>query len=148
MADDLILLTTDFSEEAARAYAPTVDLAKRLGAKVELVHIVPDLVAIPYGSLLAPPQHEPDLHAKVKSATEQLGKLAQSLSGEVQVIPTVLTGEYPEKVLASHAEERGAKWIAMASHGRSGLRRIVLGSFAEAVLRHSKTPIAIYPPPQ
>lgn len=146
MADDVILLTTDFSEEASRAYAPTFELAKKLGARVEFVHIVPDLVAIPYGSLLAPPQHEPDLKAKVKGATETLEKLAKSFGDAVPITPTVLTGEYPEKILAAHAKEIGAKWIAMASHGRSGLRRIVLGSFAEAVLHHATTPIAIYPP--
>ncbi len=144
---DVIVLTTDFSEEAARAYGPTLDLAKRLGARVEFVHVVPDLVAIPYGSLLAPPQHEPDLAAKVKAAKEELDKITSSLGTDVDVSGAVLTGEYPERVLAAHAQELGAKWIAMASHGRSGLRRIVLGSFAEAVLRHSTTPIAIYPPP-
>jgi len=147
MTDDVILLTTDFSDESARAYAPTLELAARTGARVLLVNIVPNLVAIPHGSLLAPPQREPNLEARVEATRSRLTELSEELAGEVAVEPHVITAEIPEKALTAFAQECGARWIAMASHGRSGLRRIVLGSFAEAVLRHSQTPVLIYPPP-
>ncbi len=147
MSQPLILLTTDFSDEAAHAYAPTIELAKKIGAKVRVVHVVSDLIWVPAGAPLAPRQHEPDLIDKIELAQKKAGEVVASIGGGPDVDFEVLSGEVPEKILAAYAEEKGARFIAIASHGRSGIRRVVLGSFAESVLRQTLTPVIIYPVP-
>lgn len=147
MSKPLIVLATDFSDEAARAYGPTAELARSLGARLAFVHVVPVLMAIPHGALLAPPQSEPDLTQKIDYSRQKLQELAQTLPKDVEVEARVLSGERVEKELTRFAEESGARFLALASHGRSGLRRVVLGSVAEAVLRQTVTPVIIFPRP-
>ena len=58
----------------------------------------------------------------------------------VRVTTQVRRGEPPAEILAG-AKEAGADLIAMTTHGRSGLGRLLFGSVAEAVLRHSEVPV-------
>lgn len=147
MTENRIVLATDFSDEARRAYEPTIRLAREIGARVTLVHVVEDLVVYPHGSILAPRQHEPDLPQRIEEAKRLLEKELESLGDDVAVDYEVRSGEFPEKELCSFAEEIEARFIAIASHGKSGLRRIVMGSFTEAVLRQSITPVIVFPRP-
>lgn len=140
-----IVLATDFSDEAARAYAPTLELARALGARVTLAHVIPDLTVIPYGAGLAPMQHEPDLPEKIAEARKRLAALAAQLGNGIPVASEILTGERTEKALTDFAEQNAATFIAMSTHGRSGLRRVMMGSVAEAVLRQSVTPLIVFP---
>jgi nucleotide-binding universal stress UspA family protein len=147
MAAPLILITTDFSAEAERAYAPALELAQKLDARVTILHVVQDLVTIPRGAALAPPQHEPDLSLRVDEAEKRLEEVVKQFKTGVQVEAIVRTAEHPAKEVAHFAESQKAAFIAMASHGRSGIRRVLMGSFAETVLRHVITPVIIYPRP-
>ena len=72
MKNPHILLTTDFSEGATGAFAPTVELAAELGGRITLLHVVPELTVIPHGSPLAPPQEPPDLSEETDRARKQL----------------------------------------------------------------------------
>lgn len=148
MSTHHILLTTDLSEESIRAFAPTADLARKLGAKITLLHVVPDLLAVPYGAPLAPPPSLPDLSEQVDAAKKRLEELKGKIGKEVAVTVEVLSGERIAKVVNDFAEKHGVTYIAMATHGRSGLRRMVMGSVAEAVLRQSVTPVILYPRPE
>jgi len=58
----------------------------------------------------------------------------------LHVLTTVRSGEAPQEIIAS-ARELGADVIAMTTHGRSGLRRLLFGSVAEAVLRMADVPV-------
>jgi nucleotide-binding universal stress UspA family protein len=51
------------------------------------------------------------------------------------------------RAIVDFAHAAKAEFIAMATHGRSGLRRWLLGSIAEQVVRHSHVPVVLYPPP-
>ena len=58
----------------------------------------------------------------------------------VRVAPGVVGGD-------SLSGRIAADFVAMATHGRSGLRRLLLGSVAEQVVRHAHVPVVLYPPP-
>jgi len=58
----------------------------------------------------------------------------------LHVLTTVRSGEAPQEIIAS-ARELGADVIAMTTHGRTGLRRLLFGSVAEAVLRMADVPV-------
>jgi nucleotide-binding universal stress UspA family protein len=59
----------------------------------------------------------------------------------------VLEGADVPRKIVEYAHEQKAEFIAMATHGRSGLRRLLLGSVAEVVVRQAHVPILLYPPP-
>lgn len=139
-----LLLTTDLSEESQRAFGPAAELATQTGATIVLLYVVEDYLARPHGSPLAPMQSSPEVAEEVDQARVKVDELAQALPAGTET--AVLTGQTVAEVIASYATEIGAKMIAISTHGRSGLKHLVLGSVAEAVLRHAKTPVVCYPP--
>lgn len=143
--DDMktILLTTDLSEESRRAFGPVLELAGELGHRVVLLFVAQELSAVPYSTPLAPPVIPPDIGREVERAREALTEFQQDLDGPVEI--EVLTGRDIAETIATYAERIGASFIALATHGRSGFRRLVMGSVAEQVLRCSSTPVLCYP---
>lgn len=143
-----IVLTTDFSDEAGRAFAPTLELAKKLDLSVTLLHVVPEIQAIPHGAPLAPPIGAPDLNLELEGAKGKLHKLAESFDTDVSIYHEVLSDVDLVSSIVEFAAERDAAFIALSTHGRTGLRHLILGSVAEQVLRHAKTPVVTFPPSQ
>ena len=143
-----VLLTTDFSEESYRAFGPTADLARQLGGSITLLHVVPDLKTIPYGAMFAPPQSSPDLDEHIDRAKSEIARARERLPDDLDVQLEVVTDEYIERAVARFAEENDVDFIAIATHGRSNLRRLLMGSVAEAVLGESTVPVIVFPRPQ
>ncbi len=141
-----IVLTTDFSEESTRPFAPVVALAKQLGLDIHLLHVVVDLKAIPHGAPLAPPQSSPDLSQELYEAQTKLDEFAKKLGNEVPVTSKVFAAEEVIEGICEYATEQKARYLALSSHGRSGIRHFILGSVAEAVVRQATVPAIIYPP--
>ena len=82
-----------------------------------------------------------DVEARRRGAEEYLAPIAAALRARgVNVALDVRRGRPPEEILAA-VQERGADLIAMATHGRTGLGRLLFGSVAEAVLRHATVPV-------
>jgi nucleotide-binding universal stress UspA family protein len=145
-----ILLTTDMSAESMRAFAPVADMALRLGARVTLLRVVHDQV-----HPVAPPAKAPmttsvplamEPTAAAAAARERLLELRGRFPDDLEIdVDTVLGNDVASAIL-DYARRHGVDLITMATHGRSGLRRLVIGSIAEAVLRHSTVPVLLYPP--
>lgn len=89
-----------------------------------------------------------DVEARRREAEEYLTPIAAGLRARgVDVTFQVRQGRPDEEILAV-ARERGADLIAMATHGRTGLGRLLFGSVAEAVLRHATVPVFLIRQPQ
>jgi nucleotide-binding universal stress UspA family protein len=145
MSQPLILLTTDFSPESARAYQPAVELAERLGAGILLLHVVELAGVAPHGAPLAPVQQPPDTEERVATAERSLAAEVARLGDRVPTQARVAQGTDTVDTIVKTAREAGASYIALSTHGRTGLRRLVLGSVAEAVVRHAKVPVICFP---
>lgn len=145
-----IVLTTDFSPESRRAFAPALELARQLGHDVILVAVMEDMPfeVVAGGGLAAV---YPDRGQVRVDQEQQLAAMAAELAaqagGGVGVRPQLLDGVEVARAIAEFAGRERAAFVALASHGRSGLRRLLLGSVAEALLRHAHTPVIVYPPP-
>lgn len=140
-----LLVPTDLSDDAARAYAPAASLARRDGAKVTLLHVVEAARAVPHGAPLAAPLPLPGLDVLLADAEAQLARLRDAFVGvEVETV-AVVAGEVGVAVDAE-ARTRGCDLIVCSTHGRSGFQRLVLGSVAEAILRHAHAPVLAIPP--
>jgi nucleotide-binding universal stress UspA family protein len=82
-----------------------------------------------------------DVEARTKDAEEYLAPIAATLRAQgVDTSWAIRRGRPADEILAA-AKESGADLIAMATHGRTGLGRLLFGSVAEAVLRHAPVPV-------
>jgi universal stress protein A len=137
-----IVLTTDLSAESRRAFAPTRELARKLGLPVVLLAVVED---IPMEALAGGiPVAWPDREQQKRDFAAKLAEFARELGGGVRT--EVIDGLDAALAIVDYCKQEKADFIAMASHGRSGLRRLLMGSVAEAVLRRSTVPVIVFPP--
>ncbi len=144
-----ILLLTDFSADAGRAFLPVAQLADLLGARITLLHVIETSMARQAGLLIAPLEADPSgtlaERERENDANRLLGDLASRFSRECVVTPTLMHGPDVAGAAAAFAEAHHVDMIAMASHGRTGLRRLMMGSVAEAMLRRSSVPVLVFP---
>lgn len=147
----IIVLTTDGSPDSLSAVAPTTELARKLRARVLLLTVVCDapLPEVTSSSLpFSTNAWNRDVEAEVAAARQVLRKVADDVRQQLpheDVEEVVLRGECPDAVIASVAAVRDAEFIAMASHGRTGLRRLLIGSVTEQVIRRSNIPVIVFP---
>jgi len=140
-----IVVTTDLSAESKRVFAPARALAKKLGAKIELIAVLEDLPFEPTGGGLM--AVFPDRRQVKEDWEKALAALADELGRDLCKEAAVIDAVDVPRAIVEWAQTRKADFIAMATHGRSGLRRLLLGSVAEVVIRHSHVPVIVYPPP-
>lgn len=138
-----ILLTTDLSEESRRTFPVARSLA-RPGTKISLLYVVPDLAVTPHGAPFAPPVGSAGLGEHLKAARKELEKLRAELGGS-GVEAQVLSGNDVAREICAFAAEKGCDLIITSTHGRTGFRRMMLGSVAEAILRHATVPVLCVP---
>lgn len=141
-----IVLTIDFSENSLAAAAPTAALARALGAKVTLLHVVPNTLLVPMADLEMPPRTPQVWMQQWDNARARLEEARPLLGGDdLEVALEVIDGEVIANAIVKWARENDADAIFMASHGRRGLSRIAFGSIAEEVLRVSTLPVFVHP---
>ena len=133
-----VLVGTDFSEPAARAGERAIDVARRYEAAIHIVHVftMPLLDGAPHV-----PIKEDWVTPIVQAAREQLNELVEGLRrGRVDVASMLRSGAASEQILALIGEVH-ADLLVLGTHGRTGLRHVLLGSIAERLVRHSPVPI-------
>jgi nucleotide-binding universal stress UspA family protein len=138
-----ILLTTDLSEESRRTFPVARSLA-RPGARITLIYVVPDLAVTPHGAPFAPPVASSGLGEHMEAARKEVEKLRASLGG-AGVETRVLSGNDVAREVCRFAAENGCDMIVTSTHGRTGFRRMMLGSVAEGILRHATVPVLCVP---
>ncbi len=141
-----ILVPTDFSPMADRAIEPAADLARRLGARLTLAHVItaprpPEPVpgAGYYKVALSQWEADQELERNTLAALESRARALREL--DVQV--SVGRGGAAEGLIAL-ATALGADLIVTSSAGRTGLSRLILGSVAEELTRASPIPVLIW----
>jgi nucleotide-binding universal stress UspA family protein len=82
-----------------------------------------------------------DVQARGMDAEEYLAPIAAELRGKGVRVRTLVRRGEPAAEIVEAAREADADLIAMTTHGRSGLRRLIFGSVAEAVLRRAELPV-------
>jgi len=125
----------------AEAILPSfLRLARPLGIEVVLVRIVPAAQS----TALEDVRHAGENIERVREeAVEYLRAVAATpLFEGLHAVTSVRTGEAAVEILAA-AKEFHVDLIAMTTHGRTGLRRLLFGSVAEAVLRAAHVPVVI-----
>jgi nucleotide-binding universal stress UspA family protein len=137
-----ILAPTDFSRHAEGAVRYACGLAERFGAALHLLHVLPDVI-VPVGpdpSLIAsvPPSYYAETEAQSREA---LGRLIQpGWPRPSAVVAEVRWGD-PVEAIVTYAGQTAIDLIAIATHGRTGLSHVLLGSVAERIVREAPCPV-------
>ena len=138
-----MLCPTDFSEPADSALQVAREMAHAMQAKLILLNVVvpvavPVAVEIPVGAAVTP---ETTLRRYREQAEEMVGAMVETLRPTgLDVQGIVIEGDPAEAIVAA-AEREKADLIVIATHGRTGWRRLVFGSVAEKVIRHATCPV-------
>lgn len=140
-----ILIPLDGSKLAESVLDPATELARATGARITLLHVVP-MPELSGWPVLAPMRAKPV--AKLDGAINYLDGIASELRDEgLEVDVRALRGQQPAITIADAAREVDADVIALATHGYGGLKRALLGSVADKLLRTSTLPLLIMRPP-
>jgi universal stress protein A len=131
-----ILVPTDFSDKSGKALKYAMQLVKLFGAQITLLHVVepiqPDFDVFP----MALNQQQ-----TVKAAEVELKRFASRLVGKPAGMRYLVRLGKPYYQVAEAAQASNADLIIIATHGRTGLKHILLGSTAERVVRHAPCPV-------
>jgi nucleotide-binding universal stress UspA family protein len=143
-----IVVALDGSELAEQSLDMAGELAKATGATLVLFRAVvpPFPVQSSYLPDAAAATHKA-LEGGKEEAEEYLARLADRISdGQLTVERHVLVGHPPAFGILNYASESGADLIALATHGRGGVVRAVLGSVADKVIRGAQIPVLVTRP--
>jgi nucleotide-binding universal stress UspA family protein len=143
-----VLVPLDGTELGLDALGPAVELAGALGAGLLLVQVVafPPFASHGYGTALEVAPYTYDPESELVAAGRYLDAVAAPLRRAGHDVTTHADLGPAAPVIARLARERDAAAIAMATHGRGGVARVVLGSVATGVLQLAGAPLLLIRP--
>jgi len=144
-----ILLPTDFSECASCALSYATSLAREFKASIICVHVIEPVVPTVGYTGITEPLPIADISDQLEdSATRELPKVAEcDECAGLEIEEVIVHGDAAAEIVRV-AREREVDLIVIASHGRTGLGRMLFGSTAEEVVRHASCPVLVVKPPQ
>jgi nucleotide-binding universal stress UspA family protein len=140
-----ILIPTDGSELAGKTVNSGIAWAKRIGAKVTVLTVLP-----PFHTFTTDTQMIEDTPAQYKAriqkhAEKTLGAVADAAQAAGVACEMVqVEHEHPYQAIIDTAGSKGCDLIVMASHGRRGISALVLGSETVKVLKHCTIPVLVH----
>ena len=139
-----LLVPTDGSKLSLKAVSRAVALAKATGARITLLHVVPEYPMQVYAEGMSVGMVSRRDYAKAMKdeATKLLDNTAAKIK-EVEVATLHVADNSPWEAILASAKKVKADTIVMASHGRRGLASLLLGSETTKVLTHSKLPVLV-----
>jgi len=141
-----ILVATDGSALSKKAVASAIELAATCGAELVALKVVPRYPQAYFeGSIPLSSEEISRIETQwTESAQVQLAAVekAAKAKGVVSKVVTVKSDVVSDAIIAA-AKKQKADLIVMASHGRKGIKRLLLGSETQQVLTHSHTPVLV-----
>lgn len=130
-----ILLATDFSEGAEARMTYARDLALRTGAELHMLY-----AHVLHGEPYERPEQKPETEAEAEEALRQLSaKVGEGVGPTIHYV--VERNVTPAPAILDYAKANDVDVIVVGTHGRRGVRRLILGSVAEEVLRMAPCPV-------
>ncbi|MCA9232817.1 MAG: universal stress protein [Planctomycetales bacterium] len=131
-----VVVPIDFGELSQQAVDEALNMVFR-PTDIHVVHVAPDLLS------MSPPVGWVDIDDTQRATNIETAFRKEFSESKYHGIAFKVMFGDPGHLIAQHAEEIGADVIVMPSHGRSGLKRLMLGSVAERVLRFAHCPVLV-----
>lgn len=139
------LVPTDGSQASEAAIQKSIELAKTLQAKVTGVHVIPEFRVITYRTEMLEDTRETFAQESKLQAAQFLAAIERAAIEAGVACDTVsVTSDHPYEAIIKTAEDKGCDLIAMASHGRKGVKGFLLGSETQKVLVHTQLPVLVF----
>lgn len=140
-----ILFPTDGEAPSMSALEPCLAFAKDSGARLTVLHVIE-----PFHVLSAQPEVLADTaagyaahsQARARACLERVA--AAAIARGVACETLTVEHEHPYEAIIDVARQRQCDLVAMASHGRRGVRALLLGSETQKVLTHSQLPVLVF----
>jgi nucleotide-binding universal stress UspA family protein len=140
-----ILLPTDGSDLSERAVLAGVSVAREVGAQVVGLAATPEFHTLTLDPEMLEDTEEEFNAAMEKRAQQYLSVISNAASTAGVPCATVhVVSDNPYEAILQTAKERNCDLIIMASHGRKGIKGVLLGSETQKVLVHSDIPVLVY----
>ncbi len=132
-----IVHPTDFSGSADAAFGCALELARRQGSELHLLHVAPTFGEDPLHSAYTAALDERQFYKQLQEEADvrMRAMIDAHEADDVRVKRVHTHGASPAPVVIRYARDEGADLIVVGTHGRRGLRRFLLGSVAEEVMR-------------
>ena len=141
-----ILATTDLSAESLSAVQYAAHLARGQGARLTILH-VQETMTLAYAEI-SPPVNLLDLDSRIEAAARAKLEAWLRSHGKGLAAKIVIKKGVIHQTICDTATAVGASAIVMATHGRKGLKHVLLGSVTERVLRYAPCPVLVVRPPE
>ncbi|HEV2092558.1 MAG TPA: universal stress protein [Rubrobacter sp.] len=140
-----ILLAVDGSEEARRAARLATALAEGLDSELQLVHVepLPSVYAYPESAIYDPDLGHEVREAAGRSARDRLAAQAEGLGVSEKVAGTHAPVGRPDAEIVRLAEELRAGLVVVGSRGLGPIRRVLVGSVSDSIVRHAHCPVLV-----
>jgi nucleotide-binding universal stress UspA family protein len=139
-----ILVPHDFSTSANHALAIARDEAKHHGATIVLLHVIDLPYQLGPDAVIVPPETGAPIGLKeyaVQSAENHLQDIIDRLAKDGATARGAVVVGVPVEEINRAVDTHKADLVVMGTHGRSGLRAMMVGSVTERVVRSSKVPV-------
>ena len=133
-----ILVPTDFEESSQGAVRAAFQLAEQLGAKVRLLHAYAPIVVAAANGVGSIP-----FEALHERAHERLREIEKRFEGSSALGKSIAVMGDPAMMIIETAAETGVDLIVVGTHGRTGLKRALLGSVAEKIVREADCAVLV-----
>jgi universal stress protein A len=134
-----ILAPIDFSEYSMEALRGAMELAKDLDGELHIVHVV-----APHFALLDKMREQARETLMLEEAEEELARIRRDDCGNsAQVVTQVIVGP-PVPKLVEYAKEQQIDLILLATHGRTGIEHLMIGSVAEKLVRAAQCSVLVF----
>jgi nucleotide-binding universal stress UspA family protein len=140
-----ILVPTDFSETADQALRYASGLARALGAKLTIVYADPFVPPIDFTATVGGWDEFSFVSLQAR-AQDHLRSDAEANIDPAVPYDIAIRVDPPLDGILAEARASAADLIVMGTHGRTGFRRLIIGSVTEAVMRYAKVPVIAVPP--
>jgi nucleotide-binding universal stress UspA family protein len=136
-----VLVATDGSEASQNAVAVGLELAKICSSKLELIAVAVVLTNLEYDSAL--PWVIEDAEKELQKKLESVKDMVKDAGVDCEII--VRRGEDPYLEIVDEAVKNKVDMIVMGTHGRTGIKRFVMGSIAGNVIGHAPCKVLVVP---
>lgn len=139
-----ILVPIDGSETAQHALKVAIRLAKEQQSELLIVHVISEIsISLPEGGYV------PDAQEAFRESGREILRQAEAdarkagVTVQTKLLEIERFGQNAADMIVAEAENQGADLIVIGSHGRRGVRRLLLGSIAEGVMRIASRPVLL-----
>jgi nucleotide-binding universal stress UspA family protein len=146
---DKIIVAIDFSRHSEAAVNQGLKVARTCGAELVLLHVGLMPEQISFDDSVAPTaasEYQRLAKAQLDVNREKLDAIHHRISGLGVTVSKLYRDGHPDEAICKAAEELGADLIVVGTHGRSGFRRLALGSVAQRVVRNAPVHVLVARP--